>query len=220
MARNITTGQFEFKDLTNVKTGKLTVLHRTTKSKHGTWKWMCQCDCGKYTEVFAHHLSANGKQTKSCGCLKHQSINKTHGLRSHPMYSVWRAMKYRCCNEKAHNYKDYGGRGIKVCDRWLNSFANFYEDMKDGYVKGEVMLDRKEVNKGYEPSNCRWLSYIGSANNKRTSKYLSLNGIVRTAAEWSRILGIKDNTITNRKLKGFSDAACLSRVSLLTGNPI
>lgn len=220
MVIDIETGRFQPIDLTKVRFGKLIALEQIGKTKNGTSVWMCKCDCGKIVKVSAAHLRRKVRPTKSCGCLKHEPVNQTHGLRKHPMYSVWSAMKRRCYNEKAENFKDYGGRGITVCERWLHSFENFYDDMKNGYVQGEVMIDRIRVNEGYYPGNCRWLSYVGSANNKRTSKYLSLNGIVRTAAEWAKILGIKDSTITKRKSKGFSDAICLSKYSLLDGSPI
>lgn len=215
MIQDKNTGRFQSVDITNKIFGKLTAIHKSRKYKNGGWYWICKCDCGNITEVLASHLTS----TKSCGCLRRiKGQNKTHGLRCHPLYQVWRSMKYRCYNEKAPNYKDYGGRGITVCERWYSSFQNFYDDMITGYVKGEVMIDRIKVNENYEPINCRWLSYIGSANNKRNSKYLSLNGIVRTAAEWSRVLGIKDNTITSRKLKGYPDHLCLSVNNLLTKN--
>lgn len=204
-------GQFCYKDISGIRFSKLLAISRSKKDRYGTWMWLCVCDCGNYTEVRVSHLTHKSNPTQSCGCLlRRKGQNKTHGLRKHPLYDVWRAMKYRCCNTKAKNYPNYGGRGITICERWVNSFQSFYDDMLSGYIKGEVMLDRIDVNGNYEPSNCRWISYIGSANNKRASKYLSLNGIVRTASEWGRLLGIRDDTIRSRKAKGYPDHICLS----------
>lgn len=212
MKRN-SKGQFERLE---IKSGQIyyrwTVLYFSHKTPTGYF-WICQCECGTTKPVSIDRVVRG--DSKSCGCLRHNAdFNKTHGLRNHPLYGVWRAMKGRCYNCKLENYSNYGGRGIIVCDRWVNSFQNFYNDMVEGYVKGEVAIDRIDPNGNYEPSNCRWLTMLKSANNKRTSKYLTLNGIVRTASEWGRYLGIKDDTIRHRKSKGYSDKDCLSLTSL------
>lgn len=183
--------------------------------KNGASFWVCKCVCGLSKSVAAHRVINGG--SKSCGCLRLKAdYNIKHGLKKHPIYNVWNAMKQRCYNHKCESYPHYGGRGIVVCDRWRNSFENFYKDMNKGYIKGQVAIDRfPNVNGNYEPSNCRWATIEQSANNKTTSKYLSKNGIVRTASEWGKLLGIHPDTIRHRKRKGYSDSECLSIYSLI-----
>ena len=199
--------KFEKKDIAGQKFGLLTAMEIAHQHSCGSYYWLCQCECGEFSLVMATKL-IRGK-TKSCGCLKHKKgQNATHGLKSHPMYSVWRGIKYRCLNENSQNYRSYGGRGITICDEWKESFQVFYNDMKDGYVKG-LQIGRIENDKGYSKDNCRWETNIENQNNKRTNVFLTLDGETHTAAEWSRILHIKDNTIQTRKRKGNTDKQSL-----------
>lgn len=112
--------------------------------------------------------------TKSCGCLRRETTSlvglakKTHGMRDTPEYGVWANMKDRCYNPSSEDYKNYGGRGIKVCERWLNSFENFYEDMGEKpWSKLLYSLDRINNDGNYEPSNCRWATVKQQVNNRR-----------------------------------------------------
>lgn len=99
---------------------------------------------------------------------------------------------------------DYGGRGISVCKRWMESFQDFHSDMISNYKYG-YNLDRIDVNGNYEPCNCRWLTNTENQNNKRNNVYICMDGRTHTPAEWSRETGVKGNTISNRKRKGWSD---------------
>lgn len=147
--------------------------------------------------------------TKSCGCIKfNKGQNEIHGLKKHPLYNKWNSMKQRCYNENCESYPNYGGRGIKVCDRWLHSVENFYNDMNTGYSKG-LHLDRIDVNSDYSPSNCRWVSGKQNNNNKRTNVYICMDGRTHTPAEWAEELGIKADTIASRKRKGWTDYEAL-----------
>lgn len=122
-------------------------------------KWVAECICGKQKEVYIQHLK-NGK-SKSCSCkTKH-----THSMTKSPEYNSWAAAKYRCTNSNDDRWKDYGGRGIKFCDRWLNSFEDFYADM--GERPKNSTLDRIDTNGNYEPSNCKWSTAKEQANNTR-----------------------------------------------------
>jgi hypothetical protein len=199
MATEIISGQ---------KYNRWTAVCYSHNAATGNIFWQFICECGISKSVSAHRVISG--HSKSCGCLRKEApFNVTHGLRKHPLYPVWSAMKRRCYNKKSENYHDYGGRGIIVCPEWKDSFLSFYNDMADGYIKGEVELDREDVNGDYKKSNCRWATMIQGANNKRTSKYLSHNGIVRTISEWGRYLGVRDNTIGNRMRKGWADYECL-----------
>jgi len=121
--RPVTRGAY--KDLTGNKFGKLTVISQAENKKKAT-RWNTVCDCGNYHISYGWHLVAGN--SLSCGCLIGKA-NKRHGVSEKPEHYVWCAIKQRCYNTNVKNYKYYGGRGIKVCDRWLESFENFIEDM-------------------------------------------------------------------------------------------
>lgn len=118
------------------------------------------------------------------------------------IYTKWKSMLQRCNNEKDPRYKDYGGRGISVCQRW-HDFMNFYEDMKDGY-SDDLSLERIDNDAGYEKGNCKWATHLEQQQNKQTTRYVTLNGITASAAEWARISGIKTTTLIGRLNLGWS----------------
>jgi hypothetical protein len=131
----------------------------------------CRCECGKICEVSASKIKGNfSKQCEVCH-LKECGFKKTHGLREIPEYHVWCGMRQRCLSKTNKKYKSYGGRGIKICDRWLK-FENFVYDM--GRRPGKrYILDRTDVDGDYCPDNCKWVSSAESANNRRCSKKYS-----------------------------------------------
>lgn len=145
--------------------GQLTVIELAGKSKNGTNKWLCRCDCGEETVKFSTQLNA-GKATRCRSCFKKSvsELRTSHGMTQSPEYFTWKSMIARCTNPKATDYHLYGGRGITVCDRW-HSFEAFYADM--GARPEGMTLDRKDGNKGYCKSNCRWADAVVQANNRR-----------------------------------------------------
>lgn len=156
------------RNLTGKVFGKLTAISIAGKNKYGNYLYNCKCECGNETIVFAGALR-NG-HTKTCGCshFDHNSNNlrnTKHGMYESPEYNSWYSMKYRCTNMNAANYKYYGGRGIIVCERWMQSFENFYQDMGPRPT-GKHSLDRIDNNGNYEPSNCRWATDDQQYKNK------------------------------------------------------
>ena len=126
---------------------------------------------------------------------------KGHGMTKTKIWKTWRAMRERCYVPCVGGYKNYGGRGIKVCDEWNASFENFMEWAYANGYKENLSLDRIDVNGNYEPNNCRWVTFLEQANNKRTSHFLEYNGEIKTITEWSRITGINKNTLLSRVTK-------------------
>lgn len=154
-------------DLAGKKYHKLTVLEQSGLGNDGHYRWLCQCDCGNKSTVRGS-LIISGR-TKSCGCLrKIKPIRHGKARRKdrHPLYTVWIAMRGRCNIPSFSNYKNYGGRGIKICDRWNNNFEAFWEDMSSTYQPG-LQIDRVNNDKGYELSNCRWVTPSQNAKNRR-----------------------------------------------------
>ena len=156
------------RDLTNMRFGKLTVLSRTTNIGRHT-AWGCLCDCGEFVAVRAQSLQLG--DTRSCGCLRAEvmtSKQTKHGHYNSLTYHSYRSMLERCNDPECKCFYNYGGRGITVCQRWLDGFENFLADM--GVRPADKTLDRIDVNGNYEPSNCRWADKFQQARNKRRSK--------------------------------------------------
>lgn len=161
---------------------------------------LCQCDCGKVSFPTVYQLIRNDYPTVSCGCLQKERASKiatslrTHGLTNSPEYRAWRAMKSRCYNSRVKYYRHYGGRGITVCDRWLNSFEAFLEDMGSRPAPS-MSLDRIDVNGNYEPSNCRWATPKQQSNNQRKTLYCTYQGRRMTLKQLAQLLGINYSTL-------------------------
>lgn len=146
-------------ELTGQRFGKLLVDSFSHSNRFWTF-WNCTCDCGRKVNIQGRNLRSGG--SRSCGICPLEK----HGLAKSPIYRVWRGMLSRCMNIKNPDYHNYGGRGIKVCDRWYD-VTNFAKDMFPTWSKG-LTLDRIDVNGNYEPSNCRWATPSKNAKNKRT----------------------------------------------------
>ena len=173
--------------------------------------WACLCDCGNTTIVKAGELR-NG-HTRSCGCIKVELVSersRTHGhayaleKQQTSAYRAWCDMKTRCTNPNRDSYKRYGGRGIKICDRWINSFENFFEDMGPPPSKG-MSLDRKDGDQGYCKENCRWASPKEQANNTSRNRHVIIDGQQLTAKQAAEKFGVSEFTIYGRLNRGLED---------------
>lgn len=189
--------------LAGVRIGRLTVLSLTGAKKHGCRVWLCRCDCGNEVELGADTLTSTTKPTRSCGCLHRERaghLNRTHGKTRTPTYRTWLDMINRCENPARDNYARYGGRGIRVCERWRGSFVSFLTDM--GERPAGKTIDRIDGDGHYEPGNCRWATAYEQGAHKRNNILVERDGVTRTLAEWSRLTGINRSTLYNRARQG------------------
>lgn len=189
-------------NLTGNRYGYLTVISFDCR-KNKTRYWLCKCDCGKMTSVSSNNLRSK-EYTKSCGCYNKQRTSetaRTHGKSKGKEYDSWDHMKRRCGNPKDSSYKNYGQRGIKVCDRWLNSFENFFADMGPAPSKAHT-LERLDNNLGYDPNNCKWATRLEQVNNTRRTRFLTHDDKKLSIAQWAELIGIHRGTIENRLRAG------------------
>ena len=188
----------ESKDISGNKYGFLTVIKKSHQNKENRWIWECVCDCGGI--VYRPKNQLETKRISSCGCYKKYSSLK-HGMHGTKEYSTWQSMKDRCLNINGKDYKNYMGRGIKICNRWKNSFVNFYNDMGPApTVKHQI--DRIDNDGPYCKDNCMWSTPKENSINKRSSKIWFIRGVYfESAIDAGIFWGVKDITI-NRWCNG------------------
>lgn len=186
-------------DLTGQRFGRLTVIRRDDSRKKAAY-WLCVCDCGNEKVVQSCHLRSGA--TVSCGCLHMENAFKsnwsTHGGSGTRLYAEWIGMKGRCCNKRNKRYPDYGGRGIKVCSEWLDSFEAFREwALANGY-QDDLTIERKDVNGDYCPENCCWATQKEQQNNRRNNHLLTYKGKTQTLTQWAAETGINEMALRSR----------------------
>lgn len=194
-------------DLTGKRFERLVVLKQANdyikpNGRHES-NWLCQCDCGNIVEVLGYSLKSG--HTKSCGCLHEETLKTiaiTHGDSYSKLYGVYISIIDRCYNPNNKRFKDYGGRGIIVCDEWKDSYLNFKKWAVFSGYKECLSIDRKNNDLGYSPSNCRWVTRIVQQNNMRKNHIVEYNGQSKTIAEWSRELNIKYDKLWKSIKKG------------------
>ena len=162
---------YNFKDLTGKRFGRLTVVQRVENTPHGCARWLCKCDCGNVKVIRTSNLNGN---TKSCGCLYKDTradlgrARKKYDTNSR-LYHIWQGMKYRCLNKNGRRYKDYGGRGITICEEWKNDFQAFCNWAVCNGYRDDLSIDRIDNDKGYSPDNCRWATATEQNRNRRNT---------------------------------------------------
>lgn len=193
-----------FLDLTGKKFGLLKVIYyigrRSTPSGSFKSDWLCQCDCGNFVNVTTPRL-INGDN--SCGCLRKSKLKEKstkHGLSRSSEYISYTGMKGRCNNSNNKDWKNYGGRGIKISKRWEESFENFISDM--GFKPTpEHSIDRIDVNGDYTSENCRWATDIEQNNNKTNTLFITAFGIKKSICNWALTYGINSEALRRRIVK-------------------
>lgn len=206
--------------------GKLTVLAVAEPRYYGKRRnlnrfWLCECDCGERVERRGTDLkSGYSWACRSCSMKGEKNSRFKHGAckgtRRHrvetPEYRCWKTIKTRCYNLKHHEYHRYGGRGIRVCDRWLNSFENFLADM--GARPPEHQINRLDNDGDYSPENCHWTTDPIQRRNKSTTKLITLDGEEQCLVDWLRILKVPKATYYWRVRHGWSEVEALSGTKL------
>lgn len=195
-------------DHTGQRFGRLVVVRVAGKRKAET-VWLCQCDCGKQKEICGVNLRGG---TQSCGCLQREGVSrrmKKHGGSKSPTYKIWVGIIDRCENENNRSYPDYGGRGIKMCQRWRESYEAFVADM--GERPPKMTIERNDVNGNYEPSNCRWASKKEQANNTTRNHFVEFDGQRLTIAQWAEKIGVKPMILVQRLFLGWSVERALTQ---------
>jgi hypothetical protein len=187
-----------FRDITGLRFGMLTAI-APSFSDGKKWRWRYQCDCGNETVKNASDVTKDARKgrTPNCGC--HTSTvmgrqNITHGMSRHSGYGIWRSMLARCYRRSHEAWKNYGGRGIEVCERWTQSFEAFWADMGPTYEPG-LTLDRRDNDGNYTPENCRWATYKVQANNRRGNAPINFSDLARET-------GIARSTLSYRHSRG------------------
>jgi len=172
----------------------LVALYDTGERKHGKVIWHCKCDCENEVDIIGHNLTSG--RTTSCGCYKRERAAEAHIVHGmvkqgerHPVYDAWAHMIQRCENPNIHNYKNYGGRGIKVCEEWHDAKVFIEWALTHGWQEG-LSIDRIDNDKGYSPDNCRWVTRKEQQRNKRNNHLITFNEKTQTIAEWAEEVGV------------------------------
>lgn len=190
-------------DMRGIRYGKLLAIEPTgerNKAKNLIWRFLC--DCGNSREADGYEVrSGKTFSCKECGAETLRQASVTHGMTESAEYKIWTNMKTRCCNPNAKSFSRYGGRGIKMCSKWMHSFEEFLNDVGVRPSK-DHSIDRIDVNGDYEPGNCRWATCIEQANNKTNNLIIDIDGTKKSATEWSMNSEVSSTAIRQRFYAG------------------
>jgi hypothetical protein len=184
--------------------GRLTVVRRGPNAGSKT-RWVCKCVCGRDSLCVGHNLISG--HTTSCGCARDRSHLK-HGKCRTRLYGIWHGMRTRCSNVNSEDYPDYGGRGIRVCERWQDDFEAFAADM--GEPPPGTTIDRINNDGNYDPGNCRWATRAEQSRNTRRNRIIEFKGKRLCVAEWAREIGMLPDRLATRLHRGWPIARALT----------
>ena len=194
-------------DILGSRFGKLVAVEEMPR-KDGMRQWRMRCDCGAEIVTLQKNFASGGTR-RSCGCANTQP-NQLHGMSTSPEYKHWINMITRCETPSATGFQHYGGRGIRVCDRWRKDFMAFYSDMGPR-PSPRHSVDRIDVNGPYSPENCRWATQKVQARNTRVNHTVRLNGRSMPLAEAAENAPVPYNTVLYRIRRGWSVEDAVSR---------
>jgi hypothetical protein len=191
-------------NMEGMRYGRVVAIRECGKSSSGDLKWLFKCDCENEFIANGYHVRT-GKviSCQKCSAERVRKASIKHGESNSPEFSIWTGIKSRCYNKSTKAYKNYGGRGITICNRWLESFDNFLSDM-GRKPSAKHSIERINNDGNYEPNNCRWVTIEKQANNKRNNRKLTINGITKNMAEWAREHNLSSSAIIFRLRKGLS----------------
>ena len=191
--------KLHIEDISGQKFGRLTAIKYVGKSKGKQTLWECKCDCGNTVTIHQQNLKSG--HTYSCGCYNSEISSKrsyVHGGGGTRLYRIWKDMLARCCKESHRGYKDYGGKGVYVCEEWKDNFVNFRDwSLNNGY-SDELSIDRIDSEREYSPANCRWATLIEQANNTSRNLKFTIDGRTETLANWCRIYNVPYKRVHGR----------------------
>lgn len=200
------------RDLTGMRFGRWEVLGFAGRTGATDYRYRCRCSCGREKDVSSGHLT--GGKSLSCGCLRGEQIGahvRTHGRSKSAEYTAWQSMRSRCNNPRVPYWNNYGGRGIRVCDRWNESFAAFYADIGPR-PSAEHSIDRIDNDGHYEPGNCRWSTRLEQAQNTRRKRaVMRYAGRDWLARDFNKKTGLPQHTFYRCYREGLSLSAALAR---------
>lgn len=194
------------RDYTGLTAGFLRAIRPLrSDGKRMIWEVLCQ-GCSRTIEMQGRNLQKLSKQGvhASCGCQRSKTVASKklkHAMSKHPAYAVWRSMRDRCRLSSHQAWRNYGARGIRVCEKWNDSFEAFWSDMGSSYSAG-LQLDRIDNSRNYEPSNCRWVPAEVNSNNKRTNVTIQTNQGLMTVSQAARLAGVGRSTLAYRIKNG------------------
>lgn len=203
----------DFVDLTGKRLNRWLVLSLSSSGR--TVKWLCRCDCGKEKRVRGQHLK-NGA-SRSCGCYAVDNHPTKHNATGTPEFMAWTSIKQRCGNIKNPSYKNYGGRGIKVCAEWEDSFSLFISDVGKR-PSDKYSIDRIDNDKGYNKDNCKWSLRSEQNRNHRRNRWITYNGETLCITDWAKKIGITQHALQARfKAMSFNKAMTIGRLDRRVG---
>ena len=194
-------------DLTGKRFGRLTVIGIDDRGDRKTY-YNCQCDCGNVKSVRSDSLISGA--IRSCGCMKKEqdlenlTANHSHRMSGTRIYGIWQGIKKRCYNPHEARYDRYGGRGIKMCDEWRESFQSFYDWATENGYEETLSIDRIDNNGDYCPENCRWSDTQEQARNRSSTIRITIGNATKTLTEWCEIFEVDSKMVFARyKRNGF-----------------
>lgn len=192
----------DFIDRTGERVGETLIVRRDSNVGKRVM-WVCRCGCGNIFSTRYEHLLRNSNCPKCGRKAQAEKISK-HGKYQTPLYKVWISMKQRCYNPESKSYKDYGGRGIKICREWKESYPAFEKWANENGYKNGLSIDRINNDRGYSPNNCRWTDSITQANNKRNVTLITFNGDTDTISNMARKYGLRPCVVTRRLYRSWT----------------